>query len=453
MYQLNNNNNWVDENFANADFNDKRLSDRLLTIARGMSKRPDGSIPQQMENWADTKGCYNFFGNDKVTHKRIQTPHRKRVRGIASEKINGDVVLHLQDTSELDFTNLENTDNLGFIGNHNNMGIMFHNCLAIEPNETNPIVIGLAHQQVWTRKELSKIRNEARSERYKRNKESDVWLKTLRAMGSPPKGCTWVSVGDRANDIFEFFVNSRLMGWESVVRASQDRSINVNNVETSLMTHMRSVKSMGTTIIKCRKSGDTIQRPITLDICWEQVTINPPAYLSAKFDPIELSVIRCWNAEEELEWILYSSIEVNSLEEAIEKVKWYAHRWIIEEYHKCLKTGCRIEASQLESGKGLEKLLGILAIIAILLLQLRNTARENPDSPASEVVDEHALVIISQRFNLPLDMNIGVFWRSVAKLGGFLGRKSDGQPGWQTLWKGWMRLLDMLWGLNCFGYG
>jgi Transposase DNA-binding len=453
MYQPSKDDDWINENFANADFNDERLRDRLMTIVKGMSKRPDGSIPQQMENWGDIKACYNFLRNDKVTHKRIQTPHRKRVRGIASDKINGEVVLFVQDTSELDFSNLENTEGLGFIGNHNNMGIMFHNCLAIEPNETNPKVIGLANQQVWTRKELSKIRNETRTQGYKREKESDVWLKNLRAIGSPPKGCTWVSVGDRANDVFKFFVKSREMGWESIVRACQDRSVIIDNTEKTLMTHMRSMESMGTTIVNVRKNGDTLKREIILDLCWEKVTIYPPAYLRTKLDPIELSVIRCWNSDEELEWIIYSSIGVNSLEEAIEKVKWYAHRWIIEEYHKCLKTGCRIEASQLESGKGLEKLLGVLGIIAILLLQLRNAARENPDSPASEVVDEQALKIISKRFKLPMDMSIGIFWRSVAKLGGFLGRKSDGQPGWQTLWKGWMRFQDMLWGHSCFEYG
>lgn len=133
-------------------------------------------------------------------------------------------------------------------------------------------------------------------------------------------------------------------------------------------------------------------------------------------------------------------------------MKWYANRWVIEEYHKCLKTGCRIEASQLENGKGLKSLLGILGVIAVYLLQLRNISREEPERPACEVVDGKALQIIRKRFKLPLEVTVKVFWYSVARLGGFIGRKSDGEPGWQTLWKGWLRLLDMLLAVNCFEF-
>jgi hypothetical protein len=442
--------NWAMDNFGGAYFRDKRLSDRLITIASAMIALPNGSIPQQMEIWSDTKACYAFLRNAKVSHNQIQAPHRKRVLEEASK--TGKVVLFAQDTSEVDYTSLEATTGLGYIGNHKNKGLMFHNCLAIEYNETNSRIIGLANQQVWTRKNASLNKNETRAKRNKRGKESDVWLKNIQQIGSPPEGCKWVSIGDRANDIFEFFAESKKLGWETVARASQDRNIKIGEQEATCLSHMRLLGSMGTMNIKIRKAGDSTQREILLNVSWEQVELQPPARLKRNTESVSLSVIRCWNTEEDLEWILYSSIPVNNLEEAIEKVKWYANRWVIEEYHKCLKTGCRIEASQLENGKGLKSLLGILGVIAVYLLQLRNISREEPERPACEVVDGKALQIIRKRFKLPLEVTVKVFWYSVARLGGFIGRKSDGEPGWQTLWKGWLRLLDMLLAVNCFEF-
>ena len=161
---------WIEENFGNANFGDKRISKRLLKIANKMSQRPESTIPLQMESWHDTKACYNFLRNEKVTLKRIQDVHRYKIKTQAS----GKTVLFVQDTSEIDYTNLEATEGLGFIGNHKSKGLMFNSCLAIEPNEKNPQVIGLSHQQIWTRKNLSLNKNETRTQRNKRKKESDV---------------------------------------------------------------------------------------------------------------------------------------------------------------------------------------------------------------------------------------------------------------------------------------
>ena len=327
---------------------------------------------------------------------------------------------------------------------------MFHSCLAMRLDAGQSKVLGLAHQQVWTRQKASLRKTQTRSERnHRKNKESEVWIKNLKAIGPPPEGQTWVAVGDRANDIFEYFVESKRLGWESVVRASQDRKIFVGEQENTLMNHMRSLPSQGTKMLTIRKTTDTKKRDLVLNITWEQVHLNVPARLK-KQEPCSLWAVRCWNEEEELEWILYSTIPVENVMDATKVSEWYAKRWIVEEYHKCLKTGCQLESSQLESRKGLENLLAVLAIIAIKLLYLRDLSREHPDRLAKDIVDEKAIKIINKRYHLPYDMNIGIFCSSVAKLGGFLGRKSDGHPGWQTLWKGWLRLLDMMWGMECF---
>lgn len=446
MCQTHLNDIWIEENFGKNDFGDKRLTKRGCTIAKKIALRPEGSIPQQMDSWKDTKACYNFLRNTKVSHKKIQKTHRERTINKARDEIK--TVLFLQDTSDIDYTNLTNTKGLGYIGNHKGKGFFIHTCLAVEAKEKNPTVWGVANQQIWKRKKSSLNKNETRTERNNRSRESEVWIKSLKPLGSPPEGRRWVSVGDRANDIFEFFEGAKKLGWESVVRVSQDRSVEIEGNDGHTLTHMRSLEPQGFKKIEVRREKDGSAREIELSIAWEKVLIQPPKRCK-KAQPIEISVIRCWNTEEDLEWVLYSSIPVNNLQEAIEKIIWYSKRWIIEEYHKCLKTGCRIEMSQLESGKNLENLIGILGIIAILMLQLRNMAREDIKTPASEFVDKSAIKIISKRYNQPEDMSVREFLRSVARLGGFLGRKSDGEPGWQTIWKGWLRLLDMLFGFIC----
>jgi len=140
------------------------------------------------------------------------------------------------------------------------------------------------------------------------------------------------------------------------------------------------------------------------------------------------------------------------VQSAVEKAQWYSYRWIIEEYHKCLKTGCSIEKRHLQSAKGLMALVGILGVIAIKLLELRSISREAEETQAEEVVPEIFIRVLTRKLGLK-DNSITIkgFWKHVARLGGFIGRKSDGDPGWQTLWGGWLRLLDMTWAVEKCG--
>jgi Transposase Tn5 dimerisation domain len=133
-------------------------------------------------------------------------------------------------------------------------------------------------------------------------------------------------------------------------------------------------------------------------------------------------------------------VPVTDTASARERIEWYRGRWVVEEYHKALKTGCAMEQRQLRSAQGLRALLGFLAIVAVRLLQLRTIARTAPDTPATQVVEpEFVETVVRLRGGRADRMTADQFWRAVAGLGGFLGRKGDGDPGWQTLWRGWQR--------------
>lgn len=431
---------WVKENFMGASFNDARLNKRLCKIATEMATNPEGSIPEQMREWKDVKGCYEFLKNKKITHKRIQTPHRKRTINLAKES-KKHAVLFIQDTSELDYSDQIEAEGLGQIGNEYGKGIMMHSCLAVK-DEPNCKILGLAHQIVWERKEKSLRRKFQIGEQLRKEKESVVWSQTLRAIGRPEEKCTWVTISDRGSDSYDYFCDLKVMNWEGVIRANHDRAIEIKGEKRRLKEWVRSLEAQGSQELEIRMKGETKKREIKIKIAWDQVKILPPEDFEDK--EIKITVIRGWN-EEGIEWILYSTIEVSHLEEAIEKLKWYAIRWTIEDYHKCLKTGCGIEKRQLQTSKGLEALVGVLGIVAILLLHLRSLARESSKEKVDQFIPETALKIICKKFKLNIkELTIQEFWRSVARMGGFLNRKSDGDPGWQTLWKGWLRLLEMM---------
>ena len=144
-----------------------------------------------------------------------------------------------------------------------------------------------------------------------------------------------------------------------------------------------------------------------------------------------------------------TSVPTTTLEQAWERVGWYEHRWIVEDYQQCLKTGCRLEERQVQSADRLIRLLGLLSPLAVRLLCLRDLARREPERPAHEVLAADLLAIVAaQAGQAPTQMTTGAFWKAVAQLGGYLARQGDGPPGWKTLWRGWLRVQTLLEGVH-----
>ena len=184
-------------------------------------------------------------------------------------------------------------------------------------------------------------------------------------------------------------------------------------------------------------------------MAWCAVPVPPPRGPAGRgFPPEALTVwvIRVW--DETLEWILLSPLAVEGEAAAAERIDWYGRRWSIEGYHKGLKTGGRLEASPLRTAERFGALLGFAALGAVRLLQLRDRARQAPEGAVAE--SELSQNVLALRLNVApaaVATNLG-FWRGVAQLGGFLGRKGDGQPGGQSLWRGWQALQLLLQGVE-----
>jgi hypothetical protein len=442
---------WIEKTWTNVKLGDKRRNQRTIKLAQHLLQNPAASLPRATLSWNDLKAAYRLLNEEDVTHQALQENHWTQVFNFARHQRNP--VLFIQDGSVIDYSGREATSGLGPIGNHEGEGINLHSCLAISLGPHTPTILGLAYQTVWVRPKKARRGAESRAQRRKRPTEADVWSNWIPVADLEEKKDTpRVFIGDRGNDIFKFVDICKQKEWDCLYRACQNRVIHVKGKKCSLMSWIRSLDAGGTKEHKLRSRDGKPARTIELKISWGEMEIQPPQIDKKAKRPIAAWCVRCWNEEENLEWILVSTIPVLDIQSAIEKAQWYSYRWIIEEYHKCLKTGCSIEKRHLQSAKGLMALVGILGIIATKLLELRSISREAKEIRAEEAVPEIFIRVLTRKLCLKdTSLTIQGFWKHVARLGGFIGRKSDGDPGWQTLWGGWLRLLDMTWAIEKCG--
>ena len=266
-----------------------------------------------------------------------------------------------------------------------------------------------------------------------------------------------VSVGDREADIFELFDAVRQFEHapKLLVRAQQNRKL--VDEEAKLWDHMKALPPAGTLEVRVPRQHQRAARTALLDVAYAQVSLQAPARLG-KREPVRMWAVLAKERAvvagvKPLCWLLLTTCEVDSLEQASEKLRWYAQRWGIEVYHRTLKTGCQIETRQLGSADRIEACLAIDMVVAWRILHLTHLGRTHPDVPCTVYFEEaqwRALVLFKNRGKSlpPKPPTLREAMRMVASLGGFLGRKSDGEPGAQTLWLGLQRLDDITLGFQ-----
>jgi hypothetical protein len=441
---------WAETTFGACQLRDRRRTKRVVKIARRMAENPSASLPAQMQTWKDVIALYRLLDEADVTFEALMRPHFEQTR----ERIEArPVVLLVQDTTELDFTLHPKTTGLGPIGDHRGRGMLLQTVLAIDP--TTQELLGCAHQEPLIRRAAPV--GETRVQRRRRSKETDVWSRCVQTLGSSRCASQFVHVGDRGADLFEFLDTCHRTQTSFVVRAAQDLRVSTALQEcSSLFAVVLSLPPQDQRPFDVPASHNRKGRLTTLAVSWTALSLLPPRHDPRlnKLPSLAIWVVRVWEpqppeGEEPLEWILLTSSEVKTSEQAWQRVEWYRARWTVEEYHQSLKTGCRIEARQVQSAERLIRLLGLLAPVAVRLLQLRDVALREPDRLATEVVEADLLAVVAaQAQRSPALMTTADFWREVARQGGYLARCRDGPPGWKTLWRGWLRVQTLLEGVH-----
>jgi len=433
---------WAEEQFGACQLGDQRRTMRAVKLAAQVAAHPDGSTPQQTGDWNDCKAAYRLFDNERVTFAALATPHWNHTRRPPA----GHYLL-LGDTTELDFGGHREVRGLSPVGNGSGRGFLLHSALLADSQ--SEAIVGLAGQQIFHRK--ARPKGESRYDRSQRTRESEVWGRVIHQIGQPAAGVRFTHVFDRGADNYEVYCRLLQNRCDWVIRASHlKRKVIVEESKRRLCDYLTTLPVVGTYVLQLRGSTDCPARAAKLEVRFGVVTLPQPSMRSPWLRQCKIASITQWVIEvrevdtprdvKPLRWILYTSHPVMSFDDAWCVIGYYEKRWLIEEFHKALKTGCRLETRQYATSKRLEALTGLLSVVAVRLLQLKGIARTQPERPAAQVVPDIWLKALRRLRRLPEACTIRAFYRNLAGLGGFLGRKHDGEPGWITLWRGFSQL-------------
>ncbi len=456
---------WAEYTFGSVRLGDQRRTERAVEIASAIAHHPAASLPAQMQDEAATEAAYRFLQMPDVTYEQLIGPHVAQTREEASKQQQ---VLLIQDTTEVDYQQHPTTTGLGPIGNGSHHGYLLQSVLAVLPASRE--VLGLMHQEPFLRQPAPK--GETKRERDQRERESQVWERSVQAIGEPPAGVQWIHIGDRYSDMFPLLSLCQQMHCDFVVRAAQDRCVDLlteqadtpaarrshhqRRPQQHLFEVVRGWSAHGEQDLELDATKQSRARTAHLAISFGSLRLLPPeGHQDSSLRPLVVWVVRVWEPEppegvEGLEWVLLTSVPTVTVEQAWQRVDWYRARWIVEDYHQGLKTGCRIELRQLQSYEALRRLLGLLAPAAVRLLQLRTAARDAPERLASEVLPLDLVQVVALLAKVPVpaaELTAQQCWYTIARYGGYL-RRSGGPPGWKTLWKGWFYIQALLEGVH-----
>jgi Druantia protein DruA/Transposase DNA-binding/Transposase Tn5 dimerisation domain len=449
---------WVEEELGRADFNDGRLTKRLVSIARDLYARPQANIPQACQTRSKTKAAYRFFANPETTMEQVLQPHYQSTLGRVAKE---GVVLAVQDTTTLNYSAHPATADLGPIGKSKDgsIGLILHDTMAFTPEGTP---LGLLDVQCWARDPEQFGKKKLRHQLPIEQKESYKWLKSFQAVSDAQKRCPntmLVSVGDREADIYELFelAHADPTGPKFLVRAMHNRTL--AHEQGQLWETVSSQEVCARIGVRVPRRGSKPARDALLDIRFASLALKPPVRKS-RSPELPVWVVQALEADETaqgepVEWMLVTTCEVADSAQAVERVGWYHGRWGIEVYHRTLKSGCKIEERQLGAADRIEACLAIDMVVAWRVYHLTKLGRETPDVPCTVFFEDHEWKALTTYWTkspvlsgTPPTLREAV--RLTAQLGGFLGRKCDGEPGTKSLWLGLQRLDDLAAMYLCF---
>jgi hypothetical protein len=425
---------------------DKRLERRLLKLMGDLAARYAVSLPQACGDWAATKAAYRFFDNEAVDAALV----RSGLAGATAARIEGlPVVLGMSDTTSLDYSGHPATAGLGVLENRWRHGVLLHSVLAVSPDG---VPLGVLWQQWWAREGEAGGQRATRKQRPTADKESQKWLTAEReAVAALAPETVVVTVGDRESDVFDLFAQPRRAGAHVLVRGSWDRR--VEGPEQHLWAAAEAAPEAGRQEILVPGKDRLPERQAEVSVRFTTVALCPPRGRPKGGAAVAMGVVLVREeapppGAKPLEWLLLTTLPVGNAEEAWRCVEWYRLRWLVERYHYVLKSGCAVEKLQLRTVDRLERALACYSAVAWGVLWLTYNGRREPDAPASAVLareEWQALMCYAARSAQPPAHapTLGVAMREIAKLGGFLARKGDGEPGLAVIWRGLTRLHDI----------
>lgn len=440
-------NDWALDEFGAAELGDARRTARLVALARQLAKSPHCSFPQSLSK-AQLKAAYRFFDNEEVDTDGILAAHIDQTLARLNQSR---VVLAIQDTTEYNLSHLPATEGLGYTSDKHVRGFLMHSMLALTPEG---LPLGVLGMKTWTRAPEQFGKKRLRKTLPVDEKESVKWIEGLTHMSALKSRCpetTIVGVCDRESDVYDLFVTPRSTGVEWLIRAAWNRR--VEHAEKYLWDMMKSVPLLGTTSLRLPGRGQVAERTATMEIRCAPVTIRKPSHCKIT-GYTEADVYAIWAIEttapddcDPVEWMLLTSVPTHSIEDALERLSWYARRWTIETWHRVLKSGCQIEARQFGDVERFMRATALFAVIAWRILYATLLGRLDAEVSCEVLLQRfewqalycrtHATTKLPKK---PPKLGEAILW--IAKLGGYLGRAHDRPPGTTVMWRGFLALHE-----------
>lgn len=478
---------WVEHEMRTSKMHDKRLDARLKEVLSQLSERSTASIPAACGGFDEMAAAYRFFDNPRVTPEKILAPHRDAT--LERMRPQKRVIL-VQDTTEIDLTRpATQVRGAGPLADGGRRGAFLHLLHAFDADCTP---LGTVHAHLWARDDSSDATKASDASPERKNhkqtpfedKESRRWVDTFREADRAARetGTAVICVADSEADIYELLLegqrDSCAADW--IVRACQDRRLLRNSAENSgetpaaqllyaqaAQSEVLFTKSISLRAREPKVSCETrsrrqarVSRQAEVAVRASRVTLRPPWRCDQKLPPVEVQVVLVREiepppGEEPIEWLLLTSLPIDTLEQVQAIVHDYCVRWMVELFFRTLKSGCRAEERRFETLDRQLNCLAIYLISAWRTLYVCRLGRSFPDIDCEAVFDpaewKAVYRIVKNQMPPRQPPRLQDMVRMVAQLGGYVNKPRADEPGPQTVWLGLQRAHDFALCWQMFG--
>ena len=435
------------EDFSTVDFGDKRLNKRLQESLENLTKNAGKSILGAEKNRSGAKAFYRMLSNDKFDMSQMETASR----AATISRMEGTVLL-IEDTTDINLNGHKKTEGLGYSSEHVR-GIKVHSCIAVTPEG---LPLGLVGQYYETRPEAKNaMSKKEKASRPIAEKESYRWVKMLdESTLYIPEEVRVVTICDREGDFYELYAQAQEIGEDFVIRVTHDR---VTETSEKALSQIRRTKACGNVTVNIPRNARTNvpARQAKMEVAYCTVSIRKPASVTDASLPgsLVLNIVRITETDAEgrepIEWILATSLPLDSAEDAMRIVEYYVQRWKIERFHFVLKSGCNAEKIQQRTYEKIKPVLLIYSVIAMFIMTVTYIGRVLPETTCDMFFDTDEWQILYRIIHKtkippskPYSMADAVEY--LGQLGSYRRAPSDGPPGLKSIWAGLIKLYDYI---------
>jgi hypothetical protein len=434
------------KDFEGLDLGDIRRKERLVSIINNISSQPGSSIPKQNQGWYDTKATYSFFRNEAITPALLS----QAIMLYGQSQLGSlERVLIAHDISQISYHDLK-AEGLGYLANPAGQGIINFSSIAISEDG---IPLSLLYQHNWVRPEEQVGKAARRKQTAFEDKESYSWYAGINAVNNLLGGALQkIHIADREADIYDLFFCAYEPGTELLIRAHHNRKTAAGG---SLWDSVSAQPDKHPVQLQIPDKKGSKRVTVAAEVYFQQVEILRPLKNGSKYQSVEMTAIEVrqtdtlqpWQ-QEPVHWRLLTTLTVTRASEALQCVQWYSCRWLIERFHYVLKSGTQVETLQLKQATSLQKAIHVYSIAAMRIMQLVYQSRQTPNASCETILTKEQwavlYILIHKRpvttDQQPPTLSEAILW--IGRLGGHLGRKSDGPPGLKAVWLGYQRVCD-----------